>query len=170
MISPGYVRTLAAYNAEMNARLYGAAAALSDAERAADGGAFWHSIDGTFRHLLWADQMWMSRFAGWDNPGVKLRESDRFGPPGFAALFLARTELDQRLIGWADGIGPDWLEGELTWWSGSLGREVRRLRWFLVAHMFNHQTHHRGQAHALLTRAGRATGDTDLMAVVEPHH
>jgi len=43
---------------------------------------------------------------------------------------------------------------------------LRMKRGFLVAHFFNHQTHHRGQAHALLTAHGLATGDTDLFAVV----
>ena len=35
-----------------------------------------------------------------------------------------------------------------------------------VLHFFNHQTHHRGQAHALLTRAGESTGPTDLPFVL----
>jgi uncharacterized damage-inducible protein DinB len=37
-----------------------------------------------------------------------------------------------------------------------------------LSHFFNHQTHHRGQAHALLTAAGQQTGDTDLFLVVPP--
>jgi uncharacterized damage-inducible protein DinB len=52
MITPAYIRTMAAYNAEMNRRLYGAAARLSDAERREPRGAFWGSIHGTLNHLL----------------------------------------------------------------------------------------------------------------------
>ncbi len=70
MITPAYVRTMAAYNAEMNRRLYAAADRLDDAERRADRGAFWSSIHGTLCHLVWGDQMWMSRFAGWPKPAV----------------------------------------------------------------------------------------------------
>jgi uncharacterized damage-inducible protein DinB len=39
-------------------------------------------------------------------------------------------------------------------------------RSFLVTHFFNHQTHHRGQAHALITACGEKTGDTDLFLLV----
>jgi len=168
VLTIGYVRTMAAYNAELNRRLYGAAARLGDAARQADGGAFWRSIEGTFRHLLWADQMWMSRLAGWADPGVKLAQSDEFGPPGFAALAARRADMDGGLVEWSRGIDPDWLDGELSWWSGSMQRDITRPRWMVLAHLFNHQTHHRGQAHALLTRAGERTGDTDLVFVVDP--
>jgi uncharacterized damage-inducible protein DinB len=60
------------------------------------------------------------------------------------------------------------LAGDLVWFSGAAGREVRAPYAFTVMHLFNHQTHHRGQTHALLTRAGEKTGDTDLFLVVPP--
>jgi uncharacterized damage-inducible protein DinB len=53
MITPDYIRTMAEYNAEMNRRLYGAAARLSDHERRQPRGAFWGSIHGTLTHILW---------------------------------------------------------------------------------------------------------------------
>lgn len=53
MILPAYAQTDAAYNTEMNLRLYTAAAALDDRARKQDRGAFWHSIHGTLSHLLW---------------------------------------------------------------------------------------------------------------------
>ncbi|MBV8913243.1 MAG: damage-inducible protein DinB, partial [Acetobacteraceae bacterium] len=65
VITPDYVRTMAEYNGEMNRRLYAAADLLSDPERRLDRGAFWGSIHGTFNHLLWGDQIWMSRLDGW---------------------------------------------------------------------------------------------------------
>ena len=46
MITPAYCRTMAAYNSEMNRRIYAAASRLSDAERRAPRGAFWGSIHG----------------------------------------------------------------------------------------------------------------------------
>ncbi len=55
-----------------------------------------------------------------------------------------------------------------AWFSSSVQKELRSPRSFLVTHFFNHQTHHRGQAHALITACGEQTGDTDLFLVVEP--
>lgn len=167
MIALACVRTLAAYNAELNCRLYGAAARLSDAQRHEDGGAFWRSIDGTFRHLLWADHMWMSRLDAWPKPNLPLPQSVRFEPDGFAALTAARQDTDLRLIDWATRLNEAALDGDLVWFSGATQQQVSRPRWLVVAHLFNHQTHHRGQAHALLTRAGQQTGATDLVFVVE---
>ena len=64
-------------------------------------------------------------------------------------------------------VDPEWLQGELGWYSGAMGRHVARPVWVLVSHFFNHQTHHRGQVHALLTGLGEATGDTDLPFILE---
>ena len=64
MITPAWVRAMAAYNAEMNRRLYRAAETLADSARRAERGAFFGSIQGTLCHLLWGDTAWMSRFDG----------------------------------------------------------------------------------------------------------
>lgn len=157
---------MAAYNAEMNRRLYAAAARLSNAERRMDRGAFFGSIHGTLNHLLWADRMWMSRFDGWDKPAVPLAGS-RDLIECFDVLWPARVEADAALLGWAAHVERTWLDGRLTWFSGAVGREVSRPVATLVVHLFNHQTHHRGQVHAMLTAAGQDTGDTDLFAVVQ---
>lgn len=165
MITPSYVRVMADYNSEMNRRLYAAAGRLTDAQRRADGGAFWHSIHGTLTHLLWGDCMWMSRFDAWQKPPVPIRESDAM-VADFDALRSARVAADARIEDWAGRVTDAWLAEELVWYSGAAQKEMRRGRAGLVAHFFNHQTHHRGQAHALITRAGETTGDTDLMLVV----
>ncbi len=165
MIMPDYVRAMAGYNAEMNRRLYDAADRLSDDERKRERGAFWGSIHGTFCHLLWGDQMWMSRFDGWERPAVQQKESaGMIG--GYEELKRQRVEADGRLSEWAGRITPEWLAGELTWFSGGAGREMTRKRDILVMHLFNHQTHHRGQAHALLTASGQQVEATDLPWVV----
>lgn len=161
MVTVEWVRLMAAYNAEMNLRLYAAAATLTDAQRRADRGAFFGSIHGTLSHLMWGDATWMSRFAGWPAPGCGIKDRPSLHPD-WAALRVARQDLDARMADWAAAMEPAWLEGNLGWFSGSLGREVSRPRWVLVTHLFNHQTHHRGQVHALLTGLGAATGDTDL--------
>jgi uncharacterized damage-inducible protein DinB len=167
MIGPAYVRLMAAYNAEMNRRLCAAAATLSDADRRADEGAFWRSIMGTLNHLVWADQMWMSRFAGWPKPSAVQADSAAI-MDDFSELRAERERLDRLLEEWAMGVTDDWLAGDMTWWSGSAKRELSRPRAPLLVHLFNHQTHHRGQTHALLTRRGAKTGDTDIFLVVPP--
>ncbi len=165
MITQAWVRMMAGYNAEMNRRLYAAAARVEDAERRRDRGAFFGSIDATLNHLLWADAMWMSRFAGWPKPPA-MKEGLRMYPD-FAALAAARAEMDASLIAWAEALDPAWLHGDLTWFSGAVQQDMTRPRDLLVSHMFNHQTHHRGQVHAMLTAAGERTGDTDLWLLAE---
>jgi uncharacterized damage-inducible protein DinB len=165
MITTAYVRTMAAYNAEMNRRLYAAAGRLSDAERRMPRGAFWGSIHGTLCHLLWGDRQWMSRFAGWPKPATAIRESPQM-IDDFAELGAARQEADAGIARWAENVDEAWLGGDMVWFSGAANREVCAPKRLLVTHFFNHQTHHRGQAHALLTAAGQATGDTDLFVLV----
>lgn len=164
MIDPAYVRTLARYNAWQNDNLYGAAAGLDDAARRQPRGAFFGSIHGTLCHLLWADRIWLHRFAGTPKPAGGIKESHLL-VEGWDDLVAARRDLDAAIAGWAADLSADWLAADLTWFSGAVGREMRKPAWFLVTHMLNHQTHHRGQVHAMLTAAGARPGDTDLMLV-----
>jgi len=165
MITPVYIRTMAAYNAEMNRRLYGAAARLSDAERRMPRGAFWVSIHGTLTHILWGDQQWMSRFDDWPRPTTAIKQSS--GMIGdFAALTAEREKADGDISHWAAKVDDGWLAEDMVWFSGAAGREMRAPKGLLVTHFFNHQTHHRGQVHAMLTAAGQETGDTDLFLLI----
>ncbi len=165
MITPAYCRTMAAYNSEMDRRLYAAADRLSDAERRRDRGAFWHSIHGTLVHILWGDNQWMSRFDNWERPQTPIKQSDHF-LESWQALREARVKADADISRWAAGVDDAWLDQDLTWFSGAAGREISAPKRLLVTHFFNHQTHHRGQAHALITAAGETTDDTDLFLVV----
>ncbi len=165
MVNPGYVRTMAAYNAEMNRRLYDAAARLSDAERRKDRGAFWGSLHGTLCHLLWGDRMWMARFDNWPKPDVIQKDSATL-VDSFDELRRQRIEADRRISDWASGVTDAWLGEDMVWFSASAQKELRQPKSFLVTHFFNHQTHHRGQAHALITACGEKTGDTDLFLVL----
>ncbi len=166
LVTPAWVRMMADYNAEMNRRLYAAAARLDDAERRRERGAFWGSIHGTFSHLLWADRIWMWRIDGWQKPAVPLKQSGAM-EPDFGALAAARAQADAGLSDWAARVDAAWLAGELAWYSSAMQRDVVRPRAMVVTHLFNHQTHHRGQAHALLTQSGQQTDDTDLLYVVD---
>ncbi|HJU20281.1 MAG TPA: DinB family protein [Stellaceae bacterium] len=165
MITPSYIRTMAAYNAEMNRRLYAAAGRLSDAERRASRGAFWGSIHGTLCHILWGDGMWMSRFDNWPKPAVAIKQSAQM-IEDFSELAAARERADADIARWAEAVDDAWLAEDLVWFSGAANREMRARKPLLVTHFFNHQTHHRGQAHALITAAGQQTGDTDLFLLI----
>ena len=166
-ITPAYVRTMAAYNAEMNRRLYDAAARIADAERRRERGAFWGSLHGTLSHVLWGDRIWMSRFDGWPQPQVTQKQSGSMADD-FEALRRLRAETDSGISEWAARVTDDWLAQDLAWFSPSVQKDLSAPRNFLVMHFFNHQTHHRGQAHAMITACGEKTGDTDLFIVVPP--
>lgn len=162
MITIEHVRTMAGYNRWQNESQYGAADGLADAQRKEQRGAFFGSIHGTLNHLLFGDQAWMSRFAGTPKPKAP-------GIPESVAMYESWDDLkrerqvfDRVIIDWADRLDPAWLEGDLTWFSGTLKRETSKPKWLLVTHFFNHQTHHRGQVHCLLTQCGIDPGVTDL--------
>src|SRR5262249_54921514 len=127
--------------------------------------AFWGSIHGTLCHLLWGDQMWMSRFDGWPKPSIDQKGSAAL-IGDFDELRRARVDADERISAWAGRVDAIWLGDDQVWFSGSAGRDLRRPRGVLVAHFFNHQTHHRGQVHAMITAVGGTTGDTDLFLIV----
>jgi uncharacterized damage-inducible protein DinB len=162
MITPGYVQAMADYNRWQNENLYGAAEGLGDAARKEPRAAFFGSIHATLNHLLWADQMWMSRLAGTPQPRASGIPESVGMYESWDELRRERATLDQVILDWAGQLDAAWLEGNLTWRSAVLGREVARPKWLLVTHMFNHQTHHRGQVHCLLTQAGAKPGTTDL--------
>ena len=161
MLTSAHARMMARYNRWQNESLYGAADGLSDAARKEDRGAFFRSIHETLAHILWADEIWLSRFGACDAPPGDLGASAAYRPE-WADLATARKRMDALLVGWADGLAAGDLDGDLTWWSGAAGRELSRPRWVIVAHVFNHQTHHRGQVHAMLTAAGARPEATDI--------
>lgn len=163
MITAAYARSMADYNRWQNDNLYGCAEKLSDAQRKEPRAAFFGSIHGTLNHILWADQVWMCRFTPTVRPPAAKRPLESVDQyKDWTDLKRARTGFDAIIGQWTDGLDEDWLRADLTWFSRAAGREVTKPRWLLVAHMFNHQTHHRGQVHCLLTQCGLKPGDTDL--------
>ena len=164
MIDIEYLKTMARYNRWQNDSLYGAADRLDDAARRLDRGAFFGSIHGTLCHILWADQIWMHRFSGSPKPSMSNAESHHM-IEDWQDLKQARTAMDQMIQEWSDGLDPAWLAGDLSWYSGAVKRDMTESKALLVTHMFNHQTHHRGQVHAMLTAAGVRPDDTDLMLI-----
>lgn len=161
MIMPDHARLMARYNRWQNASLYGAADDLDGTARLADRGAFFRSIHETLSHILWADKIWLSRFDRCEKPGCAGHETLKLWPD-WRGLKHDRLEMDDIIEAWTDSFRENDLSAPLEWYSGAAGRTMSKPVWLLVTHIFNHQTHHRGQVHAMLTAAGARPEDTDL--------
>lgn len=159
MIDAKYCLLLAEYNAWMNAKVYAACATLPQEVLVEDQGAFFKSIYLTLNHIAYSDLAFLSRFTG-EPPVVPPLGEDLFG--GFAPLRAAREVLDRRLLDWAPTLTSEWLSLPLTYVSKVDGKERTVPRWVLVTHLFNHQTHHRGQVTTLLTQQNVDVGTTDI--------
>jgi len=166
MIDLAYVQRMSRYNRWQNRNLYGSADTLPDEERRRERGAFFGSIHKTLNHLLWGDQIWMSRFTGGPPPTGGIPDSVSLYS-SWDDLKSARSDFDEGFIAWADALTPDWLDSDLTWMSRSANREFTHPKWMLLTHLFNHQTHHRGQVHCMLTQSGGKLHDTDLFLMPE---
>lgn len=153
------LRTLARYNRFANDRLYDAIAQLPDAERKADRGAFFRSIHATLNHILVGDRIWMARFTGKPQPYTRL---DIQPFEDFGMLRAARREEDAGIEQFFATVSPAFLERSLRWKSLA-GADFEKPVAITALHLFNHQTHHRGQVHDLLCQAGRRDVVLDLI-------
>jgi len=162
-----FVRIMANYNAWQNKSIYGAASKLDEEARRRDRGAFYGSIHETLSHLLWGDQIWMARFAGTSEPITSSIAESRNMVENWRDLHLQRTAFDKIILDWSQTVTSEFLGGKTSWYSGALQKEVSRPTGMLVTHMFNHQTHHRGQVNVMLTQDGAKLDDTDLFILEE---
>ncbi|MGE0423449.1 MAG: DinB family protein [Reyranellaceae bacterium] len=157
----------ARYNTLANQRLYDAAAGLPDADRKRDVGAFFGSLHGTLNHLLIGDRIWMARFTGGEAPSTGL---DAIVHDAFDALREARATMDARIEAFFAALPEGFLDRPLRYVNNE-GRVFEDAPSLILPHFFNHQTHHRGQAHAILSilGMGRATPVLDLHRVLKPN-
>ncbi|HEV2898693.1 MAG TPA: DinB family protein [Pseudaminobacter sp.] len=151
----------AAYNSWANQRVYEAAAALSAEEFRRDTGAFFRSMMGTLNHLVAADRIWMKRFTGEGDAPTAL---DAIIHEDFARLRAAREAEDKRIVKWIGGLTEKALSGRFTYMTVTDMRTVSQRLAPALDHFFNHQTHHRGQAHTILTALGKPSLQLDLIA------
>ena len=162
MITPAHARTMARYNSWQNANIYAAASKLPDDARKADRGAFFGSIHATLNHLLWADHMWLARFGLMQPPHAKTIADGLEQFASWEGLKSERGKFDAVIERWTDDLKQSDLEGDLYWHSATAGKDVVTPRWIALTHFFNHQTHHRGQVHCLITGFGVKPERTDL--------
>ncbi|PSH63542.1 DinB family protein [Phyllobacterium sophorae] len=155
-----HFRMFAAYNRWANERLYTAAADLNDEEYRRDMHAFFSSLHGTLNHLLVTDRIWLHRFTG-EGDAPKALDAILFHK--LEELKIAREKEDARIVGWINGLDSAAIAGRFNYTTISDMRTISQRLAPALAHLFNHQTHHRGQAHAILTALGRAAPSLDLI-------
>ena len=158
-----HLKRMAGYNAWCNRRLYEAVAALSDDEYRADRGAFFKSVHGTLNHLLATDRIWMKRFTGAGDAPNRL---DAILFESFPELRQAREAEDARILAFANGMSEEAMAGRFRYSPISDPTEVEEPLIPALFHLFNHQTHHRGQVHCLLTGFGHTAPSLDLIRFV----
>ena len=169
MISPAYVRLMARYNGWQNAQVAGFIAPMDKAALTLDRGAFCKSILGTLNHILWADSMWMSRFSDSipaPRPVSSMQQTTALTTDA-AAWQAGRQAMDQSIAEWAEDLDQATLEGDLEWYSAVSKSTLRKPMAACVVHFFNHQTHHRGQVHAMITTTGSEAPVSDLVFMPE---
>lgn len=166
------MRGFARYNREFNLSLFSQVAMLSEHDRKKDMGAFFGSIHATLNHILLADRIWLGRFAKALPDMSSLDDADLIHEfsslrqevcSDFTELFRQRKTTDQVITNWAEEL-TDELLAQTMRYSNSKGIVREHPVWLAVSHMFNHQTHHRGQVTTLLSQLGHDPGVTDYFA------
>ena len=143
-MSTDHFRQFADYNHWANRRLYAAALALPDETYRRPTGVFFGSLHGTLNHLLLTDRIWLKRVTG---EGEHPSQLNAILYDERCALARARMAEDARLIDVIKRYSEDDLRGIVSYQTMS-GVPFRQELGQILLHLFNHQTHHRGQAHA----------------------
>ena len=158
-----HYRMMARYNQWANRRLYSMAALLPDGEYRRHVGAYFGSLHRTLNHLMATDLMWAYRLA---SVGAAPLSLDAVVFDDFASLELARRVEDARLVDFVTGLRDGELQRHRIY--GALdGKSYRQPLGELLTCLFNHQTHHRGQAHTILTLLGiREPQPLDLLIMI----
>jgi len=155
----GQFATLARYNRWANRRLYDACAGLSAADYHGARPAFFGSIHATLNHILVGDRVWLGRLTG---TAAGITALDQILHPDLAGLRAARAAEDDRIIGLVDAMDAAELDRVLDYQSFVSGPQRTSRRWALT-HLFNHQTHHRGQVHDMLSQTPVPPPPLDLI-------
>ena len=167
MITAAYVQTMARYNLWQNKQLMRVVDVMDQDALDLDRGAFFGSLQRTLCHLLWGDTLWMSRLDS-KSPAPDCDGKD--GPTRWATKEDWSTDrflCDGRIREWAGALRQIDLSGDLTWTYSFETKQMTKPLGFCITHFFNHQTHHRGQVHAMLTAADHDAPVSDLSYLPE---
>lgn len=154
-----HFENFARYNNWANARLFDAVSELSDEDYFRDLSAFFKSIHGTLNHILVGDRGWLRRIEG-EGPTIQALDQQLF--PDFESLREARENEDQRIISLIEKIPADGFDRPVSY-KNIAGEEHCYAMAALLTHLFNHQTHHRGQVHHMLSQLGRNPPPLDMI-------
>jgi uncharacterized damage-inducible protein DinB len=161
----------AQYNTWFNGQLFDCVAKLDAAERKRDRGAFFKSIHDTLDHILLVDRAWLSRIEKSPLPLPSLTNADLVSDlrdlgqgvtQDFETLRTERQATDAVLEAFVLEPSPELLAEDCEY-KNSKGLDFTAPLWQIVAHLFNHQTHHRGQVTTLLNQASLDPGMTDFI-------
>jgi uncharacterized damage-inducible protein DinB len=159
-----HFQMLARYNRIANERLYATCAQLNDAEYRKQRSGSFGSIHALLNHILLGDRRWMGLF----------EKGERVTPPlnqilydDFSSLRSARTCEDARIESFfADLDAAFW--GRSFEYTNNQGKDYVEAAHVACSHLFNHQTHHRGQVHVMLSQAQIAPPALDLHRIINP--
>jgi len=155
-----HYKMFAGYNDWANRKVYTIAADLSDVEWERDCGVFFGSMMGTLNHILVGDMIWMSRFTGEGDVSDRL---DAAPHPEFGPLLAARRSMNDRIINFCSTVSEDQLSAEFTYTPVTNPNPVTQPLGPALAHLFNHQTHHRGHVDAIMTQLTGEAPSLDLI-------
>ena len=159
MFPKTYFELMAEYNKWMDGKIYDVCQNIPDTDRKKDMGAFFKSIHSTLNHIYFGDLAWIERLR--DNKftpreiGVDLFDN-------FDDLWTAQKKMDSEILDWTRTLTPEFLNETFDYVSNVENFNRTLPRWVLATHMFNHQTHHRGQVTTLIKQLGYEPGITDI--------
>lgn len=159
-----HFQMLGRYNAIANERLYAVCSELTDEEYRREGPGSFRSIHKTLNHILLGDQIWLTRFTTPEVTSTPALATILYDE--FPALREARVLEDARIDAFLDGLTESFLRGTVTYVNNS-GKRFEDPILLVLQHLFNHQTHHRGQIHVMLSQFGRSV-NLDMHRAIHP--
>ncbi len=157
-------RMLARYNRIANERLYEKCGQLDPVEYRKQRQGSFGSIHGLLNHLLLGDRIWMSRFAG----------SGKTTPPLNSILFdtfpelqSARAAQDEEIEAFFASVDAGFLHRQFSYVNNQ-GKDYVETVPVAVLHFFNHQTHHRGQVHVMISQTAIKAPSLDMHRILNP--
>ena len=159
-----HFQMLAGYNRRANERLFAKCAQLDDVEyRKRRAGSF-GSIHGLLNHILLGDRRWMGLF----------ESGERLTPPlnqilydDFPELRSARVREDLRIEAFFAALDAAFWNRSFAY-TNNQGKDYVETAHVACSHLFNHQTHHRGQVHVMLSQTPVPPPSLDLHRIVNP--
>lgn len=156
---PDHLREMARYHRWANGVLADEVRRIDESDYRRDAGLFFDSLHGTLNHILLVDRLWYARFTGGDFSPDGLDEELE---PDRLELLSRIDERGRTWIDYVDALDERQLGDPLTY-VNTRGQRRQLERGPTLRHVFNHGTHHRGQASAGLTRLGYEAPEMDLL-------